>query len=286
VYLPDELIGYRFNQGRYYVAKYVKSNQGAKKLFVEYLVKGVKSLYFYGNNEGTHYLVDAGKDTLVEIPDKKDYVNVDGTNYVRESKSYIGYLKSYFNNCPQLFEEIDRTTGLSPSGLVKLTRKYHDLTCGDSSCVVFYKPKSPVRFMVEPQIGTVKYSGDNKYELQSGILLYLWSPRSSERWYFKTGFIYTSAFEGESQIIKVPIQFEYLFPDKLIRPKIDFGCNYWTVDRGLGKTLTLASSIGILIKVSKCLYFDINVDADICQLTYDTGFFISHAANAGICIKL
>jgi hypothetical protein len=292
-YKPGEIAGYKFINGKYYISKYVSRKENTDLLFVEYLVKGQKNLYYFSDNAGFHFLVDLKGDTLSEIPYHEEYINKDGRNYLYESKSHIGSLKTYFSDCSSIFDEIDHIKKPGFDNLISLTKKYHHLTCGDTGCIVYYKPEPLVKIAIEPWFGKINFAplglAETKYLTQIGGMLYLWLPRSNERLFFKTG-VSVTKYTGTPSflLLKVPLQFEYLFPSKGIIPKIDLGVNYYSVnytDYGNGKMLTFATSLGVLFKLAKFMYIDLSINSDLFEFTFDTDFFLSNAIETGIYFK-
>ncbi|MEI6900502.1 MAG: hypothetical protein WCL00_11540 [Bacteroidota bacterium] len=55
VFKPFAIKGYRFNEGKFYISKYVKDEKRVNPYFVEYLVNGRKNLYFIGIHGHPYY---------------------------------------------------------------------------------------------------------------------------------------------------------------------------------------------------------------------------------------
>ena len=55
IFQPNDIFGYKFNDGRYYISKKLENGNLEKSVFLEYLVKGVIDLYYYPSNEGDKY---------------------------------------------------------------------------------------------------------------------------------------------------------------------------------------------------------------------------------------
>ena len=89
------------------------------------------------------------------------------------------------------------------------------------------------------------------------------------------------------KLIKIPLQFEYLFPTALVRPKIDFGLNMFhsISDYGANISLTAATSVGVLAKLTNFLYLDLNASSDLFAFNYYTPFFLSLSLQAGLYVK-
>jgi hypothetical protein len=289
-YLPFEIKSYRFKDGKYYISKSIEKQDTVKQIFAEYIVDGQRDLFYFKDNSGFHYLISNDNRTLVEIPFKSEIINEDGRLYQSETTTHIGYLKSYFRDCPSLFSEIEAIKKPNLHDLISLTKKYNQLTCRDSNCIVYYKKKMPFQFAVEPYIGTTRQQYFmNSYLTNYGAYLYAWLPESNEKLFFKTGLLFSEYAPENERIYKIPIQFEYLFPDKAIRPKFDIGVNAYTVkNSGITESigLMMAVSGGILVHVSKHIFIDLTFETELFQFSYDTNFFISHSLGTGLFILL
>ncbi len=279
---PFDIYGYRFEGGKYYVSKFTEEDE--KQIFAEYLVRGQKDLFYYRDNIGNHYLLSKNDSVLIEIPYEEKVVTIDGKTYLQESKEHIGFLKSYFSDCPSVYREIEIMKKPDKNNMISITKKYHDEICGENSCIVYKKNKIPVKFAVEPRLEMTHFKGETGFFNQYGGLIYLWLPESNENLYFKTGFLY-SKYENDISLYKVPLRFEYVFPYKVFRPKFDLGLNtYFSQNQAYseGLALTLAASGGFLVRITKFMYADIDIETDIIQFTFDTGFLISHSFGFGI----
>ncbi len=286
-YKPDEIKSYRYLNGKYYISKIVKNDNATVNLFAEYLVQGKKNLYYYRNNSGTHFLIDFINDTLTEIPYHEDIVKIEDVNYLKTSTLHIGYLKTYFNDCPAVFDEIDKISKPYFENLVKLTKNYHHFVCKDSGCIVYYKPERPLRFGIEPVFGISDLRRMNSgIATEKGVYIYLWLPRSNENLYFKTGIFNlkdTILFNNSNfSIDRIPFDLEYLFPYKIIKPKVDFGINAYYFQT----LMSISTSIGFLIKAKDHIFFDLSFSSDLMNLSLQPHFFISHSFEFGLLFKM
>jgi hypothetical protein len=282
---PLDIVGYKFEEGRYYVSKYSKTEGGYKILFVEFLVDGRKNAYYFRDDSGEHYLIEYVNDTLVELPNKEEIFTEDGLQYSRKPTKQLNYLKAYFKDCPALYPEIDKMGKINEDNLVRITTRYHNKMCPDSVCIVYYKRKPGIGIALEPEIGAIDYhysSGSPEY----GVLVYLWLPRTNERLFLKTGYLVSnSAYEDYTyRVSKLTLQFEYLFPDKLIRPKFDLGVNVFFGSLYTENSLT--ANAGLLFKLWPSIYLDLNMGGDInsigSMIAGDGVFWISYSLNTGL----
>ena len=83
-YSPEDITGFRFKNDKFFVAKEIKG----KKVFLEFLIKGKISIYYFRDSEGDHYFIEKIAGKLVELPYKE------GIKYDNK----IGYRHDYDKN--------------------------------------------------------------------------------------------------------------------------------------------------------------------------------------------
>lgn len=143
-YLPGEIVGYRYLDGKYYVSKEISTDSINKKLvFLEFLIKGMTSVYYYVDDE-EHYYIEKSPVGLIELTEKEKIY--DGTHYIIPSKAK-GKLTYLMMDCPGINSEIQKTK-LTHKSLIKLTKDYHDKVCTSESCIIYEKgnTSAKVRF--------------------------------------------------------------------------------------------------------------------------------------------
>ena len=81
-YLPADINGYRYTDNKMYISKLlIKDNEilNAKRVFLEYLVKGTMNLYYYRDkNKDEHYYVEKENIALKELIEEKKEGYKDG----------------------------------------------------------------------------------------------------------------------------------------------------------------------------------------------------------------
>lgn len=289
VYRPFDIESYYFENGKFYTSKIAIIGYDTLKIFAEYLVKGKRDLFFNRSKSGFHYLISVSDLIIKELPYKIEVVNIDGVNYQKESKPFVGLLKSYFNDCPLLFTEIDLLESPERKSLISLTKEYNDIICGDGKCIIYDRKEFPLNIAIEP---VYRYFAKNilisDTSLNSyGLNFYVWLPNYSERLYFKTGLIFSNP--SPYTYIQVPLQFEYVYPFKIIKPKLDFGINAHFVKKFgefSGGTITALVGTGFYLKVTNWMYLDFDINSDLFALNYNTEFLESFATSMGIYIKI
>lgn len=282
-FVPFDIDGYMFEYGKFYVSRYIKRPDTSFKVFAEYLVKGQKDLLYYRDYSDFHYLIKANDSSLIEIPYTEKVSDIEGLPYLQESNQHIGLLKAYFSDCPTVFQQIEKLKKPDTKSLISITKTYHDVVCGENSCVVYGKKKMPLKIAIEPRFELTKFRGESGYFNQYGGLFHIWLPASNENLYIKSGLLYSS-FANDNSMYKIPLRFEYVFPKKIIKPRLDLGVNVYSFknpEYNDGMALTMAVSGGFLVKVSKFMYLDLSIETDILQFSYQTNLFLSHSFGIG-----
>lgn len=287
-YYPHDIYGYRFSNGKYYVARKFISKGDTISLFLEYLVDGVIDLYFYRDADGDHYLIEKDNLPLKEISRPKEFQYINGRAYYPNSLIYSNILRYYMNDCPDLHKEIESLKSAQQKELIQLTKKYHDISCPNEACIIFEKRMPKIKVNIQPVAG-VTYLG--KYFLftdlgldtkaykpyfQYGINAYFWLPNESEKLFLKTGIIYIrnnvnyyhssySNFEDyyvkEKYGIKFPVHFHYQFFRSNVTPVVNFGFNgyytswdYFFVNSSVGA--------GINAKITDRIHFNLSGESE------------------------
>jgi len=301
---PFEIYGYRFTWGKFYISKYIRRNDKTEASFVEYLVKGKKDLYYLRDKKGSHFLIDSGKDTVIEVIYKSSHVYQNDVEYFNEINIHQSYLKAYFKDCPQLFDEIEKIKVPDIPNMIAVTKDYHHFMCADTGCVVFYKKSYKFHLTLEVRYGMIQYPWvSGPFKSQYSYLAHFWLPRFNEHIYLVTGLVLSTINTGNTSIhiYKIPLKIEYLFPFKVIKPKFDGGLNFGEVtteestdigitDHNVNLLADIPVSAGILITPVKSIGIDLSVEGDLFPFGSVNGFeenhvFFSYSFNAGICLR-
>lgn len=162
IFSPDQLKAYRFTGSKYYVSRAVNSDNQTKQLFLEYLIKGIVSIYYYRiEGEGDHYLVEDANNALSELRYRQEEIFLDHTGwdrdapygrYIKETKDYIGQLKYIFSESPSICKRAE-SVGLNHNSLIKLARDYHNEVCAGEECIIYEKNLRKANITYGPVIG-------------------------------------------------------------------------------------------------------------------------------------
>lgn len=248
IFSPEELISYRFKDSKYFISSVWKE----EKLFLEYLINGKVSIYYYRDKEGNHYLIGKEGEKMVEFPKEEEIVNRNGNNYYQKPTKHINILGYYMSDAPELFNKIKNVQNLEHQPLIKISKQYHEMICKDKTCVIYEKKQPIIKISPELTAGLIKfhsneylYNIEEKQYMVGGILANIWLPRSNEKLYFRTGLLYASINlkDGKkASFLKIPLHLCYQLPTKnFIKPFASIGL------------LTPSYGAGIMFKINKHL---------------------------------
>jgi len=218
-YLPDDIYGYRFKEGKFYVSKYVDSTVG--RIFLEYLVNGELDVFFYQDQTGdNHYFVKKDNLPLKELKYKDKFVRKDGIRYLLENNQYKGLLSYYTKETSGIKKDITRLNNVNHKSLVKFAKKYHELSCEDGNCMVYGKNLKRKIFAAIHH-GSLFYTGRYSKESNTSqdsyisVKTYFQQFEQSEKLFT---FIGVNTFYSKHLYypyrIGIPVGFEYINPKK------------------------------------------------------------------------
>jgi hypothetical protein len=284
-YSPGDVVAFRFNESKYFISKEVNG----KKVFLEFLIKGLINVYYLRDTNGDHYFLEKEGMGITEIPYEEEIRYYNDTTYLYKSTKYIGILKLYMQDAPEFQSRINTMGKPEHDNLIKLAEDYHNKVCKNGPCMIYEKKLPPLKIDLEIIGGTVNYQNTdiftNKHYFQTGILALFWMPRTSEKLFFRTGILYSTPESnvGKNSIYKIPLQLEYIYPKGIVRPKFAYGITFY---KPLDQSVSLMG--GLNIKLNNSLFLTTNYDID-CNQT-EVPFFpksiVSQSFSIGLLIKL
>jgi|WetSurMetagenome_2_1015567.scaffolds.fasta_scaffold113635_2 hypothetical protein len=266
IFSPDQLVEYKFDDGKYCVSKEVDG----KKTFLQFLVKGKINLYSLRDAIGDHFFIEKPGLGLTELQYKEEIIYKENVPYKYESTAHIGLLFNYMQDATDFQPQIIKMHSPKERLLVQLVEDYHNNVCKDQACIV-YKKKIPfIKVAVELSIGQnnflaraednfLYYGQGSQKRIQGGVLANIGFPTFSEKLYLRTGVIFTS-YEIDGQIKKyrkIPFQIEYIYTRGFINPKLAYGINFY-------KPFNESTSLmpGINFKLSNTISLELNYNLD------------------------
>lgn len=312
-YSPDDLKGYYFEDGKYFVTKEINGN----KSFFQLLFEGPVNIYFSKSTGEDLYYIESAEDGLSPLPYKMRSFNSEGKTVSQPTTVHQGTLLHYMKDAPELSEKINQMGRPVDKTLVNLAKEYtRSVTKGDNFNVFQYN-KSTFKFKIEPVAGLISFSGyekareadvftfdsgqmAKKNSIIAGAFIDVWIPSVNEKLYFRTGFLFTKGAvydyvyileesEGvrvtkEKNVIKIPLMIEYKYPKGIFRPKFGYG-----ITLASSYDISTTAMAGFDVKINKHISWSANIDFDFYPL--GTIFiipknFLSVSALTGISISL
>ena len=288
---PKDIVAFRIIDGKYYISgQVVESNGSLKWYFLEYLVDGEIDLLVI--NKSFRYFIQKGNGNILELKDNvKNIRKINGSNYSIKDNRFIGQMKLFMADAPDLFPEIEKIDKLRQRDLVDLSMKYHMEVCNEYECVNYTKKIPKITYKLEILSG-VNYH-NSYYTPQYGVLVHIWSPLRNERLYIKTGILYSTKLHMRKEYLdewrssftfKIPVSFQYVFGNKAFKPIIAFGFptgNYLLSSIDGGFIYSLSQKVELTVSAS--------VDAPVYLLAggsksiFDNNF--GHTINTGLIYK-
>jgi hypothetical protein len=138
-YTADKIISYRFVDGKYYVSCNSINYKFKDLIFLEYVIKGAISIYYYQDDFKDHYFV--AKDTMVIELDHHDRLtgNAEEDNLIlAKPEKFRAQLEILIQDQPALNGNIDRID-CNTKNLISITKEYQKVSCPDQECILYEK---------------------------------------------------------------------------------------------------------------------------------------------------
>lgn len=292
-YSASEISGYRFIDGKYFVSKNVDN----KTVFLEFLIKGKVNIYYSTDFKVDHYYIEKDSIGLIEMPYKEEY-KIKGNNEVLvKSKKHIGLLTYYMQDAPNLQSEIQSIKTPDRKNLIALAKDYHKKVCNDYECIVFEDKPVLIKVNLEIFTGVTNFpefgNAGNPIYFTSGILAHIWIPSFNENCFLRTGLKRTFiklpsdiSINTSASGFRIPLQIEYIFPAKLVQPKLAIGCTLYPSPFGTFNFPVTSMMIGTDIKFSKRYFLSVNYDLDFTSNYFIINGIGSNALIIGLNVTL
>ncbi len=177
-YHPFDILGYRFtDDGKYYVSKNIELKYGVPKpVFLEYLLQGMKSLYYYETEDNIPIYFVEDKERLVKVDAPKLSNQIVKMQFKGQTDRYIPSLRYAFKDCPSLSSKIDRAR-FERKDIIKIAKEYHYAMCTSNEDCIEFEAKEDKHFL---QLDITPYVGIIQYKVPSGSTIGLYrSPELS-----------------------------------------------------------------------------------------------------------
>jgi hypothetical protein len=256
-YKPEDLYGYRFADGKFYISKTVKTEDGEKKIFLEYLIKGIASMYYYRDETKDHYLFQKADGNIEELTNDPVIKKINGKDYALNSNKYIATLAVAFSDCMAIQPQVN-SASLNHASMIKLLKDYHNMVCKDGACIIYEKQLPLIRLRFAPVVGvkisSIKFQTKPLFSAMNfdkaiyptyGAALNLSLPRLNEKLFLQVDINYgkrhfysyyenvtsptileISKTDINSSFIEILPQFKYSFPKGSLRPVFSLGPDF------------------------------------------------------------
>ncbi|WP_291860316.1 hypothetical protein [Marinilabilia sp.] len=152
-YYPGDVYGYRYSDnGKFYVSKFIDTDEVTDTVFVEFLLEGISNLYYYEQPQYATYLVEQENGEIYELTNEDVISEHEGKVYSTKSQRYKGVLKYAFADAPDISSRIS-STNYTHESLIKVTKQYHDYVCDGEQCVIYEKNVRKGKLNVVPLLG-------------------------------------------------------------------------------------------------------------------------------------
>ncbi|HPE54823.1 MAG TPA: hypothetical protein PK904_00375 [Bacteroidales bacterium] len=158
-YLPGEIAAYGMTEGKFFISRKVNGQE----IFLEFLVKGMASFYFYSDPEGPHYFVENKDGELVELTGT--VIKTKGFNMPSLYKGKLVALMQDYDSIQTRVETVE----LNHNSLIDLAQDYNDYICDSVKCVVFKSKVNPLELRIGFNVGLARNKINFGYRVKSDI---------------------------------------------------------------------------------------------------------------------
>jgi len=138
-YTPDQIKSYQFINGKYYLSSISMNFKLKDQVFLEYVIKGSVSVFYYQDDIKDHYFV--AKDTaIIELDhhDRPTGIAEEDNLILLKAEKFKAQLKLLVEDQPALFEKIDMIN-CNTKDLILMTKEYQKLSCPSQECTQYEK---------------------------------------------------------------------------------------------------------------------------------------------------
>jgi hypothetical protein len=234
-------------------------------IFLQTLIKGDKSLYYYKNfNDDENFYVK--NENEFELLRYKKYLKYhEGFLLVIENKEFLGQLTLYLSDCSSIQSQLKKTV-YNKKSLVSLFEVYYNCL---KSNTTFQKKKdkittefgvftglslSSIKFVSHASIFDYLVDADfnQSANISAGLFINFVLPRNQKKWAINNELLYTSyKVTGRYEIIRdendytlttTEVGYSYLKINNLLRFKYPVGKIYLFINAGISNGLALEES--------------------------------------------
>ncbi len=141
IFKPEDISGFRFINGKFFVSKTLPDGNPARRVFLEFVVHGKADIFHYKDDNDYYLIEKEGK--LYELKNTSEIQRTEGTQLAgektvqHEKKEYIGVLNFLLYDA-RMQSEINNST-LDTRSLINIAKKYHERVCSGEQCIIYEK---------------------------------------------------------------------------------------------------------------------------------------------------
>ncbi len=237
-YYPNQIYGYRFTRGKYYISKQVNLDGQLHKLFLEYLINGRLDIYYYRDALNfNHYFVSKDSLPIRELIYYEGIKEINGKQIYYQVNKITGILEYYTSGCSEIKKLISEINEPTHKNLIQFAKKYHEMTCQNDSCII-YEKKMPKNIKLTVFGGTTIFyysSSEVNRPIYSmyGFNLLLQQPIFNENIYLGLGFIKDGKIIEPGSGFRIPISVYYIHSRTKFSPFVGYDVNIIGLDQTL-----------------------------------------------------
>lgn len=290
-YKANEISGYSYLDGKYYVSKEIPIDSGIKeKVFLQYLIKGELCIYTYLKDKSRiFYFVETQSNELLELKNSEvEVLNKYGDRYRYQKQEYKGVLISLMQNTEMI--PIIKNSKLNDKSLIKVVKTYSEKVSNDADCIVFKKPeqKSEINIVfgknwTNTNLSDISLFRNNEYVEKNSLLIGIGYCLSnidyiSRRISYQTGIYYNkysltvrerSQPEFSFEALQVPILIGYSLYFKNFEPffsaglQVSYKIKYKSNNLGIGgfSNLSVGPNVGLGLKYKISQHYIVELTA-------------------------
>ncbi|OFX32448.1 MAG: hypothetical protein A2W90_05595 [Bacteroidetes bacterium GWF2_42_66] len=248
--------------------------------FLQTIIKGEKSLYFYRNEVGKAQFYIKQDSSYVLLIYNKYLKEQDGKTGTAENRKYLGQLSFYFHDCPTIQSKLT-STGYTKKSMENLFLDYYN--CAQSKLEFQKKTEKTIAefgVFAGLSLTSLKFNAidylmnadcDPSANLSAGLFFEVIPPRNQRKWSLNNELIFSSYkikglyndYESENRytIYHTTIGLSYLKMNNMLRYKYPVGNLFVYLNAGISNGFAI-SEINTVKKESK-IYSSERIDEDV-----------------------
>jgi len=252
-YGPDQIVGYGFDNDKFFISREVKFQETTETVFLEVLVDGFARLYKHDKK----FFIEKDTSGLLPLINEVKETYVNDRRVLKNTNEFVATLNMYLFDCVEARPQLQKIR-LLERPLTELVKDYNVCKGGTAKIYKEKKPWSKANFGIVGglTLSTLDFTSESPLDLFDhltgtfenttsptiGLSFDVTSPRITERFSLTGNILYTSSsfykfsekptpqtrdyVTLKATQLQVPLGFKYTFPIKKISPFIQFGAIY------------------------------------------------------------